>query len=460
MEYNKSQSISRAEVNFPEQNSARAYNKSSQMSFDDIASDQSSDAYSNSDLNTGPEQNAKQNTIAAESIWVSMPNGEQLHMRHLIPHAFDSAINQTIPAIKNKRVFMLHGEVECGRIFYNDSGKGLAYYFAEQGYEVFIADLGGRGRSLTPDTEASTLSVYDIVNEAIPRMLKAINHCPNAYSSDINSSNLDKSAASIWVGHGFGAVLLSAAWARLNAAEQSAQQMIFFGARRQLQAKHRLANAFVKTFCHPLTAKLVNWRNVFPATRMRLGSADENAQWFRVYSQWMNSSEWLDSEDGFDYRAALQNNPIPAALHFAAAADTVFAETGDVRNFIEELGAHDARMIVLDTINGSKRKYDHLSMLMDSAAIDDVFAEAIDWLAIQDYQQQIDMLANNAPLYRGADSLPSNSQQVHSNTAIECHSSSVSAYAAVEETNLEFSFKESDSDDVHAPSSDLTEAVA
>lgn len=455
MEYNKSQSISRAEVKFPEHNSARAYNKASQMSFDDIASDQSSEAILQSDsdsrLKDRPEHSSKQNTIAADSIWVSMPNGEQLHMRHLIPSETDSAINETIPAIKNKRVFMLHGEVECGRIFYNDSGKGLAYYFAEQGYEVFVADLGGRGRSLTPDTEASTLTVHDIVTEAIPRMLKAISHCPNAYNS-----NIDNSAANIWVGHGFGAVLLSAAWARLSAAKQSAQQMIFFGARRQLQAKHRLANAFVKIFCHPLTAKLVNWRNVFPATRMRLGSADENAQWFRVYSQWMNSSEWLDTEDGFDYRAALQNNPIPAALHFAASADTVFAETGDVRHFIEELGTHDARMIVLDTINGSKRKYDHLSMLMDNAAIDDVFSEVIDWLAIQDYQQQIDLLTDRASLRKGSEISEDSPYQRRNNTSIERHS----AYASVEEASLEFSFNESDADEIHAPRPNLTEAVA
>ena len=41
-------------------------------------------------------------------------------------------------------------------------------------------------------------------------------------------------------------------------------------------------------------------------------------------------------------------------------------------------------MIVADTIGDSKRKYDHLSLLLDPAAIGDIFSDAIDWLLEQD----------------------------------------------------------------------------
>lgn len=313
--------------------------------------------------------------IKTESIWVSMPNGEQLHMRHLLPLSDTDS--------SPKRVFMLHGEVECGRIFYHESGKGAAYYFAEQGYEVFVADLGGRGRSLGCDGEPSSLTVHDIVTDAIPRLLRAATqHC--SLSTDDNPYSLPTSIApTIWVAHGFGGVLLSAAWARMSESERTATQMIFFGARRKLQAKHRIANAFVKAFCHPLTAKLVNWHNAFPATRMRLGSADENTHWFRVYADWINSDSWCDSEDGFDYQAALQAHPIPPTLHFATAADKIYSGVADVRAFINELGPHDARMIVADTIGDSKRKYDHLSLLLDPAAVNDIFSDANNWLLEQ-----------------------------------------------------------------------------
>ena len=336
--------------------------------------------------------------VIAESIWVSMPNGEQLHMRHLIPcpeerktdarlelaagieagHEF--AASQSA-MIKRQRIFMLHGEVECGRIFYNDSGKGLAYHFAEQGYEVFVADLGGRGRSLAIDGKPSALSVHDIVTEAIPRLLRAATNCRSAQVPEAVCAYGKR--PDIWVAHGFGGALLSAAWARMSEAERSATQMIFFGSRRKLQARNRLATAFVKAFCHPLTERLVNWQNAFPATRMRLGSADENAHWFRIYAEWMNCENWCDSEDGFDYHAALQAAPLPPTLYFGCAADKVYAQVEDIRRFIEELGCHDARMVVLNTIATSNKPYDHLSMLLNPAATQDVFPVVDAWLTEQ-----------------------------------------------------------------------------
>ena len=336
--------------------------------------------------------------IKAESIWVSMPNGEQLHMRHLQPMPSDT---DSFSSESPKRVFMLHGEVECGRIFYHDSGKGLAYHFAQQGYEVFVADLGGRGRSLGCDDEPSSLTVHDIVTDAIPRLLRAATqHCSlpadDSFDSAAAYSKSAPIAPTIWVAHGFGGVLLSAAWARMSNAERTATQMMFFSTRRQLQAKSRIANAVVNAFCHPLAAKLVNWYGAFPAAQLRLGSANENTNWFSVYTDWISTDSWVDAEDGFDYQAALKANPIPATLHFATDADTLYSGAADVRAFINELGCHDSRMIVANTIANSKRKYDHLSLLLDPAAVNDIFKDATDWLHEQSFVDNINILLTDA----------------------------------------------------------------
>ena len=333
-------------------------------------------------------------TIKAESIWVSMPNGEQLHMRHLLPMPSDT---DSFSSESPKRVFMLHGEAECGRIFYHDSGKGLAYHFAQQGYEVFVADLGGRGRSLGCDDEPSSLTVHDIVTDAIPRLLRAATqHCATVIDeSAASAASYSKPAAiapTIWVAHGFGGVLLSAAWARMSHAERTATQMMFFSTRRQLQAKSRIANAVINAFCHPLAAKLVNWHGAFPAAQLRLGSANENTNWFSVYTDWISTNSWVDAEDGFDYQAALKANPIPPALHFATTADKLYSGMADVRAFINELGCHDSRMIVANTISNSKRKYDHLSLLLDPAAVNDIFKDATDWLHEQSIADNINIL--------------------------------------------------------------------
>ena len=375
-------------------------------------------------------------SVKAESIWVSMPNGEQLHMRHLqpIPSNTDSFTSEA-----PKRVFMLHGEVECGRIFYHDSGKGLAYHFAQQGYEVFVADLGGRGRSLGCDDEPSSLTVHDIVTDAIPRLLRAATqHCSLPLDESIASAASYLKAASvtptIWVAHGFGGVLLSAAWARMKNEERTATQMMFFSTRRKLQAKNRIANAVVNAFCHPLAQKLVDWYGAFPAAKFHLGSANENTQWFGVYTDWISNDSWCDAEDGFDYQAALKANPIPPTLHFATAADslTLYSGAEDVRAFINELGCHDARMIVANTIGTTQRKYDHLSLLLDPAAVNDVFHDASDWLLEQ-------TVANNVLM---AESVFDESHSVYANVSAKAEQES-----ATEVDNFDLPFEYSSVDD-------------
>ena len=44
-------------------------------------------------------------------------------------------------------VFLLHGSIENGRIFYSENNKGLAPFLARNGYDVYVGDLRGRGKS-------------------------------------------------------------------------------------------------------------------------------------------------------------------------------------------------------------------------------------------------------------------------------------------------------------------------
>ena len=311
-----------------------------------------------------------------DSLWVSMSNGEQLHLRHFLPNNLSSS---TKPV---ERVFMLHGEAECGRIFYDNSGQGLAGYLVSLGYEVFVADLGARGRSLGSDGRVSELTTRQIITEAIPRFLRTIELHNNDTASQ-DSVHLISNKATIWVAHGFGGVLLSAAWARLSETQRSASRMIFFGSRRKLQSSDRWARQFARIFSHPLVSKLINWYQVFPAKLLKLGSSDENPDWYHCYAKWMSQDQWLDPEDNFDYKKALKAQPVPPTLHFAAEADAVFAHVDDVRAFVDELGPHDARLMVLGDITESDKQYDHLSMLIHPSAKIDVFSILDQWLIEQ-----------------------------------------------------------------------------
>ena len=132
-----------------------------------------------------------------------------------------------------------------------------------------------------------------------------------------------------------------------------------------------------------MIAKLIDWHQAFPAKLLRLGSSDENPDWYHCYAKWMNEERWLDPEDNFDYGLALKSHPVPPTLHFAAKADTVFADIQDVRGFIDELGPHDARLLVLGDIGETTKQYDHLSMLIHPSAENDVFGFLDQWLLEQ-----------------------------------------------------------------------------
>jgi predicted alpha/beta hydrolase len=357
----------------------------------------------------GGQQTDVSSVLKVNSIWVSLSGGEQLHLRHFVPAAetpnqhdvahFSADLLDRLTdshGQPRRSVFMLHGEAECGRIFYDDSNRGLARYLAGLGYEVFVADLGGRGRSLVPDQQQSSLTVHDLITEAIPALLQS------AAQHSVVVTNTQQTAVAeafkpcatgpdVWVAHGFGAVLLSAAWARMPESQRCAKQWVFFNGRRRFSATQRIAGFCVKLFCHSLTEKLVSWRNLFPATRLGLGTADENASWYQTYASWMNGKSWC-GDDGFDYHAALLSAKVPPTLHLAAASDKVFSNLVDVRNFIHELGPHDARLLVVDQIAASKRRYNHLSMLLDQSAEQDLFAPLQSWLT----QAQAPMLAKQA----------------------------------------------------------------
>ena len=74
---------------------------------------------------------------------------------------------------------------------------------------------------------------------------------------------------------------------------------------------------------------------------------------------------------------------MPPTLHFAGKADTVFADIQDIRGFIDELGPHDARLLVLGNIGETTQQYDHLSMLIHPSAENDVFSFLDQWLLEQ-----------------------------------------------------------------------------
>ncbi len=65
---------------------------------------------------------------------------------------------------------MVHGAIENGRIFYTESGKGLACFLARHGYQVYVADLRGRGLSTPAIAEQAEHGQHELITEDMPAL--------------------------------------------------------------------------------------------------------------------------------------------------------------------------------------------------------------------------------------------------------------------------------------------------
>ncbi len=94
---------------------------------------------------------ASDGPLHSESIYIDMPGGYQLHMKRFVLELFRKLPLQdsSCPC-----AFLLHGAIENGRIFYSNESdtenlKGLGPYMARRGYDVYVADLRGKGSELS-----------------------------------------------------------------------------------------------------------------------------------------------------------------------------------------------------------------------------------------------------------------------------------------------------------------------
>lgn len=265
-------------------------------------------------------------------------------------------------------VFMLHSTLQDSTTFFSEAGTGLACYLARQGFDVYVADLRGKGKSWPRVNSRSAFGCHEAITEDIPALLKKI---------VIKRGRVPQ----IWIGHGWGSVLMCSYYARFGDSLCPVARMAHFGARRQIRA---LSPA--KKFCFNfLWQKLSGWvvriSGYMPAKTMRLGPCNESGGNFRDYLNWSLHQDWNDSEDGFCYGEAIREQQLPPSFYFASEGDKAYGDPADVREFMKELGSHDGRMMVLSRRSGNLRDYSHLEMVSHLDCEDDHFPLLAQWLA-------------------------------------------------------------------------------
>ncbi len=295
--------------------------------------------------------------VEQKSLFIPFEHEQVLHLRHIYN-----------PEKKGDAVFLLHGAVENGKIFYTESHKGLAPFLAAQGYQCFVADLRGRGQSLPKISSNSHYGQTEAIIEDIPAMLEFIK---------AQTGHFPK----YWVAHSWGGVLMNSFLARYPEHKQHVSACGYFGTKRSLFNNHPSKLLQANLIWYTLAPILSKRKGYLDARKLKWGSDNETIKSHHQSMQWAKKMPWIDSDDGFDYASALENTELPPILHIAGAKDKALAQPIDIQAFIEESGKGTQDLRIYGKKYGHKIDYDHINMLTSPHAHDDQFKELSDWFA-------------------------------------------------------------------------------
>ncbi|WP_299803673.1 alpha/beta hydrolase [uncultured Shewanella sp.] len=294
--------------------------------------------------------------IQQKSLYIPYNHG-YLHLRQITPVQAD---------MSKPPVLMLHGAMSNGRVFYSDSGKGLACYLADAGVVVYVLDTLGRGLSEPKLARGFKAGQGEVIREQLPLIQQYI------------LSLHPKTKRVHWCAHSWGGVLMASAIARYSSLQESVASLVTFGSKRRIEVKSVKKWLSVDLVWNKI-APMIAWRRGYlPADKLRMGMDNESRASLRQSIEWVRG-EWVDSDDGFDYRQAASVAKWPKSWFIAGKGDTVLGNPSDVQRMIHECQIKQVDYTLLSKKQGFKHDYDHGGMLTHKDAVNDHFPRVRDW---------------------------------------------------------------------------------
>lgn len=288
-----------------------------------------------------------------ESLYIN--DGEhQLHLRHIFKK------EQGIP------VLMLHGTIENGKIFYTESGKGLACFLAENGFDVYVADFRGKGKSSPNLKDNTDHGQYEAITKDIPLFLDYI-------------AARTKQKMHV-ICHSWGGVLFSSCLSRYPQRTDQVASSICFGTKRTIHQKSFHKWWKVDVFWNWLAPKLAKNKGYIDAVKLNFGADNETLLFLQQSIEWVKPLPWIDPEDNYDYAKGAAELNWPDTWHITGVNDDLMGHANDVKAFIAESN-QQAEFSVLSTQSGDLHDYDHIDILTHASAVKDHFPKVVSWLS-------------------------------------------------------------------------------
>ncbi len=296
--------------------------------------------------------------ITSESHFVQVTERDRLHIKRIYCDP------------QGPPVFMVHGAIENGRIFYSNSNKGLAPYLACHGYDVYVLDLRGRGQSTPAIDRHAHYGQTETITEDIPAALDFI-------------VSQRGQVAQYWIAHSWGGVLLSAYYARFDKHRHLVKAVVYIAVKRCVRVWNWTRVYTVDLLWKGVGPLLTCIYGYLPATKLRLGSDNETRRSHADSVAWVKPGPWRDPEDGFDYGTAIKRLELPPILYLAGKGDKCLGHPNDVYDFMQESGAANAKFVLLSKDNGHLYNYDHINIMTHPKALLDHFPMILQWLKLE-----------------------------------------------------------------------------
>lgn len=266
-------------------------------------------------------------------------------------------------------ILLLHGAIENSKIFYSSNGKGLAPYLANNGFDVFMVDLRGKGKSIPAAKSGRVMAgQHEIIKHDLPLLMHEIEGIKG------------KGAPVHFLTHSWGGVLVASFLARYLNQYPNIKSLVFIASKRKIYVQHIRRWLMVDLAWTLLGTIATVTKGYLPAKRLRMGSDDEPASFYFQCNKWVYSNSWIDPVDKFNYKVAFENMELPPVLSLTGVNDHSLGNIKCVNRMLSEMQVKKPTSILLGKQYGNLHNYGHIDILTHSDAPNDHFCIILNWL--------------------------------------------------------------------------------
>lgn len=255
-------------------------------------------------------------------------------------------------------VLLVHGTFSNRTFFLGTSGGGLAHELAHRGFDAWVAELRGHGRSGAVGRERAW-HFEDWIRRDAPALVRRV----------LEATHADRL---VWLGHSAGGAI---GLGFLGCGDDLAASVA------GLVMAATPAPTGLGLVQYPMAAAVLGVTTLlgrFPARTLRLGPEDEHPGIMRQWMRWNLRRRWL-GEDGTDYFDGCRRITVPT-LALAAGGDRLIAPPALCQDLVAALGGGDKTFVRCGRHEGFSEDFTHERLLVSRAARREVWPLIGDWL--------------------------------------------------------------------------------